>query len=209
MECTCRYGFKVDLTTSGFWLLNQPKNIMEKITQLNISLNSASHLSDSKLQEYMYNIFEWCEYKVEFVPKPFINLRLWNQNGNKKDALFTQKILSILYNHFGVKGEQLAPKVRLNYDEYFEWPSLDGEFVGDGRCHGGQMQLAILNDGSVAPCCLDYTGAINLGNIKTDSFEEILQSERYLNLVRGFKNGIAVEELCKKCSYKNRFQMIL
>ena len=206
LQTANNYGFKIELTTSGFWLANQPQTILNKITQLNISLNSASNLSDTKIREYMYNVFKWCDYKIEFAPKPFINLRLWNQDGDEKDNQFTQKILSILYNYFKVNNEQLASKIRVNYDRYFKWPSLENEFAGDGFCHGGSVQLGILNDGSVVPCCLDYNGEINFGNINTTPLSEILQTKRYLTLVESFKSNKASEELCQKCSFKDRFQ---
>ena len=38
------------------------------------------------------------------------------------------------------------------------------------------------------------------------SEEEILDSERCLNIKKGFENNIAYEELCQKCSYKLKFK---
>ncbi len=35
--------------------------------------------------------------------------------------------------------------------------------------------------------------------------EEILSAKRATNMLEGFKEGKAVEELCRKCSYKERF----
>ena len=38
-----------------------------------------------------------------------------------------------------------------------------------------------------------------------ESLEEILEKEKTKKIIDGFKNRIAVEDLCKNCTYKNRF----
>ena len=60
-------------------------------------------------------------------------------------------------------------------------------------------------DGTVVPCCLDGEGIINLGNIHTSKFSEIIGSERACNIVKGFKRRETVEELCQKCTFRERF----
>jgi len=66
-------------------------------------------------------------------------------------------------------------------------------------------QIAILADGTVVPCCLDAEGVIDLGNIFKNTIKEILNSKRVQEIINGFKEKKAVEELCQKCSYKVRF----
>jgi len=39
------------------------------------------------------------------------------------------------------------------------------------------------------------------------SLKEILSGKRVTNMLEGFKEGKAVEELCQKCSYKERFNL--
>mgnify|MGYP000120630391 CR=1 FL=1 len=60
-------------------------------------------------------------------------------------------------------------------------------------------------DGTVVPCCLDGDGVINLGNLNTTALSEVLGSKRAVDMLEGFDKGKAVEELCLKCSYKDRF----
>ena len=52
------------------------------------------------------------------------------------------------------------------------------------------------------PCCIDANADINLGDIKTQSLNEILASPKARNIIEGFKNGKAVEALCKRCEYR-------
>src|SRR5690625_212245 len=103
-------------------------------------------------------------------------------------------------------GIKVAERVYVNQDHLFEWPSLDAE-EDDGRgfCYGLRTQVAILSNGTVVPCCLDGEGVINLGNIHEQSFSDIIESERARNIVDGFSRREAVEELCRKCGFRQRF----
>ena len=50
-------------------------------------------------------------------------------------------------------------------------------------------------------------GVINLGNVHEQKFGDIIGSERAQNLVDGFSRREAVEELCKKCGFRQKFGM--
>ena len=104
------------------------------------------------------------------------------------------------------KGIKIAPNVFLNQDHEFQWPSLQApEDDGKGFCHALRSQAAILVDGTVVPCCLDGEGVINLGNINKTPFSEIIEGERANALYDGFTRREAVEEMCRKCGYRQRF----
>jgi radical SAM protein with 4Fe4S-binding SPASM domain len=74
-----------------------------------------------------------------------------------------------------------------------------------GFCHALSQQIGIHADGTVVPCCLDKEAVIKLGNIFETPFEEILKSQRLLEMSKGFKNLQLKEELCRKCTYIKRF----
>ncbi|MEG1779282.1 MAG: SPASM domain-containing protein, partial [Oscillospiraceae bacterium] len=63
----------------------------------------------------------------------------------------------------------------------------------------------ILCDGTVVPCCLDSDGSVPLGNVFTQPFSEIVLSARLQKMADNFANGIVSEELCRRCSYRARF----
>ena len=65
--------------------------------------------------------------------------------------------------------------------------------------------MGVLASGKVVPCCLDCDGIIELGDLHEDTLDGILTSKRAINMLEGFKEGKAIEELCQKCSYKDRF----
>ena len=67
------------------------------------------------------------------------------------------------------------------------------------------MQLAILNDGTVSVCCLDADGISNLGNIFDSDMEDIINSDKYKNIINNFSNRKAYLDICKHCEYKHKF----
>jgi hypothetical protein len=52
---------------------------------------------------------------------------------------------------------------------------------------------------------LDSFGVINLGDLHKTSLDNILYSQKAIDIAEGFKNNIAIEELCRRCTFKNRF----
>lgn len=214
-------GFRVMITTSGFYLDDERRQMLfhPTIRQVNVSLNSFNKNSVARsFKEYLSAILALCDEKLSRSGEFFINLRLWNLDDVASEAAFNEKLFSILESHFGLESGsiraqadgtrqsiRLASKILLHFDRYFEWPSLENPVVGNGTCHGLSAQIAVLSDGRVIPCCLDGEGIVELGNLRETNLDKILSSERSEAIVRGFARGIAVEELCQKCRYKERF----
>ncbi|MDD5359925.1 MAG: radical SAM/SPASM domain-containing protein [Sulfurovaceae bacterium] len=217
LEIIKHHDMKAMITTSGFYIDKHSSNTLlhPVVRQLNISLNSFNKNNTKlTLDEYLKPIFALCKEKIEHYPDIFINLRLWNIDDGKSEDEFNIQVFDKLSEFFGVKvdytsnkkGLRLASKVLLHFDNYFEWPSLSNPTYGDGYCGGLDSHIAILSDGTVVPCCLDYQGIIELGNLQKQSLDEILGSSRTCAIKDGFKQNMAVEELCQRCSYKSRFE---
>ena len=202
----------VMITTSGKYL-NSHENIFHKcLKQINISLNSFNkNKMKCTFDEYMDGIFKLCEKRVD--DDVFINLRLWNLDKNRSEESYNTQIFKKLSDYFHIdipkeinkKSFRLAKKILLHFDNYFEWPSLQSTHNSNGFCHGLSSQIAILADGRVIPCCIDGDGVINLGDLHQNSLKDILNSKRAKNIQDGFRNHKAYEELCKKCTFKRRF----
>ena len=92
----------------------------------------------------------------------------------------------------------------MDKDNEFIWPSLSNK-ESNGYCFALKTQIAILVDGTVVPCCLDSNGEVPLGNIFTDSFKNIINSDRFNSIKKSFEDRKPIPELCKKCTFKNRF----
>lgn len=222
LDIAHKYGYEVELTTSGYYLgkTNIETLFHPAVRQLNISLNSYNKNSlNMTFDEYMDSVLEVCFKKLEAYPKPFINLRLWNLDEVFSEAEFNKKLFEKLGSFFKitldvdevynnkVKSIRIDSKVLLNFDTYFEWPSLSSTHNSDAACYGLKSHIGVLANGTVVPCCLDGDGVIALGDLNETALKDILDSKRAVDMIEGFSKNRAVEELCKKCSYKDRFAL--
>ena len=222
LDISYEKGFQVNITTNGTLIHKIKDKIMGKpaLRQLNFSLHSFDGNEGlNNKDEYISNILSFIKEARE-KSNVLVSLRLWNLeecNSSNEEIKRNLDILQCIENEYNLdykiqekvtpgKGVKLAERVYLNQDYEFQWPDLkEEEEDGIGFCYGLRDQIAILVDGTVVPCCLDGEGVINLGNVKTTDFSEILESERVQNIVDGFSRKLAVEELCRKCGYRKRF----
>lgn len=222
LEIARQHTFSVMITTSGFYFdpLRREALFHPSIRQVNVSLNSFNKNSVSRtFDDYLEPILRFCDEKLARKADFFINLRLWNVDEAQSEKEFNLLLFHKLEKHFDLEkgfiaaamngdrqGVRLASKILLHFDHYFEWPNLNNEVAGEGYCHGLINQIGILSDGRVVPCCLDGEGIMTLGNLRETNLGKILISKRSKAIVEGFSKGFAVEELCQKCSYKERFK---
>jgi len=214
-----KHNFKVHITTTGYYLKNFDLNLFlhKAIKQINFSLNSYNkNEMGCELIDYLNPMFQLCDLKLSKKIHNFINFRLWNLDDKNSEDKFNTEIFKLLSKKFNIdlsnidytKSKRLENQILIDFDKYFKWPSLKDTETNNGYCHGLSAQIAILANGTVVPCCLDSFGIINLGNLHNKLLKDILFSDKLLNIVNGFKENIAVEELCQKCTFKNRFTKI-
>jgi len=215
-----KYKMKAMLTTSGYFMKKHAFETLfhPAVKQINVSLN-AFNKNDTSItfEQYMQPILNLCHEKVKQKKELFINLRMWNLDEIMSEAKFNQELFNMLEKEFDVtldlksldpkekKSIRLDNKVRLHFDNYFEWPSLKNKNYGHGTCQGLDSHIGILANGDVIPCCLDNDAVMKLGNIKERSLSEIVHGKRATDMREGFKVGHCSEEMCLKCSYKDRF----
>ncbi len=219
----------VNITTNGTLINEVKEKLWEKpaLRQINFSLHSFDKNNDSySMDEYLEEIFTFIN---ESLDKTNIihSLRLWNlqktEEGDKEDEncdiniMQNENVIEKIQNAFQLDfklkeevqqkmGIKLHDNLYLNQEYEFQWPDLnEKEDDGVGFCYGLRNQVAILVDGTVVPCCLDGNGIISLGNVKEQSLQSILQTERAKSIKDNFSNNHAIEELCRKCGYRRRF----
>lgn len=203
-----KYHKKVNITTNGTLLKERQKELSHPIVrQINISLHS-----ENKKENYLEEIFA----TVDKLKDKIVIYRFWTMDNNylnKKSTEIVNKITSFYQLSPEIVGKIKSEKhIKIRDNLYidkaneFVWPNLSNDYLNEkGFCYALKDQLAILVDGTVVPCCLDSEGVINLGNIYEESLEKIINSERYQEMKDGFCNRTAIEELCKHCSFKERF----
>lgn len=221
MEICDHKKVQINLTTNGILLKKQKDVIInsKSLKQVNISLHSLpDNLEYEKAKEQIINIINTIKEIHKTRPKLFINYRVWNLD--EKDEEKTKLILETLKNQYNTKINpddvkksekiRIAPMTKLTFDEIFEWPKIVKKSSHNekhiGFCHGLKTHFGILVDGTVVPCCLDYDGIINLGNINEKPIIDILNSKRAKTIKQSFCRHKLEEELCKNCGYINRFK---
>ena len=68
-----------------------------------------------------------------------------------------------------------------------------------GYCFGMRDHFAILHNGDVTLCCMDFDGRTRIGNLHGKSLEEVLSSDRLKTIIDGFKRYRLVHPYCKRC----------
>lgn len=202
LSLTTKYHKKVCITTNGVFLKDKLAILKkyDNIYQINISLHS-----ENNKVGYLDDILN----SVKELTTPYISYRFWTLDKGKMDTK-TQKYLEEVKEKYHKEelydGIKLANKVYLSLDDKFIWPSINNNYYSEaGSCYGAKTHLAILNNGTVSICCLDGEGVSNLGNIFTDTLDDILATEKYQNILRGMNDRKVYLEICKHCSYKDRF----
>ena len=187
----------INITTNGY-LINKIKD-NKNIRQINISLHSYNP-NEISLDTYLNNIVEVIN---NLHNNTYFSLRFWINNSNNK------KILDYLSKKINKKielidGLEVIKNVYISLSNEFIWPDLSNDFYDEkGRCYALKDHIGILVNGDIIPCCLDALGVIKLGNIYNNTLDEIIKSDRYQNMLKGFTQNKKCELLCKKCNYYN------
>ena len=199
-----RKGFVPVLTTNGT-LLSKSLGVIEALPhKIQISLHSHEGNAKENPEAYLKGVMD---FALEAASKGIlIVLRLWNQGGYDSA---NDHILDVLASYCPRPwtqrhdGWKLGENLYIEYDRMFEWPDAEREEFEEKEvfCYALRNQVGVLVDGSVVPCCLDHAGDIKLGNLFTQTLDEVLASPRAKALYDGFTKHEASEPLCRKCGY--------
>ncbi len=203
-----RVSLPLVLTTNGtlFGTENAQLLFSAPFRQLNVSLHSG--VSSGELDE----ILAFAETVQRTNPELYLNLRLWDVCAQNPEywkeiadrfGLSSATPLEWSKKHFAVLG----PRFRIHFDQSFRWPDLkDPIRPAQGFCRGGIDQFGIFCNGDVTACCLDADGQMTFGSIRTASLRSILFSRRFEQMRNAFHRGFVTEELCRHCTYRDRFR---
>lgn len=222
LDISCEKGFQVNITTNGTLIRRVREQLLGKpaLRQINFSLHSFDGNSAGANRDlYIGDILDFTKEALK-QPKFLVAFRFWNLSmtpDHDPEDRRNDGFLSAIEKAFDLpyrirdevlpdRGIRIADRLYVNQAHLFEWPDLEAEeYSGNGFCHALRNQAAILVDGTVVPCCLDGEGIMNLGNIHSAPFGEIIGRPRAQAIFDGFSRKEAVEELCRKCGYRQRF----
>lgn len=190
--------FNINITTNGYFIDKIKDN--KNIRQVNISLHSYDEKYHISLDKYLENITNCIDTLIK--NNTYISLRLWVKTKYYQDII---KYLNNKYNcNINLENGSYKVENHLFVNEFreFIWPDLNNNYYEEkGSCYALKDHFGILVNGTIVPCCLDTKGNINLGNIYKDDLNNVLNSDRCINIIEGFKCKEKREELCKHCSF--------
>ena len=222
---------KLNLTTNGTTIARTGKLILASpaVRQVNFSTHAYAELTPEIASRHLQDVLDFCKLANAERPDLYINLRLWNVGDDASDT-WNRTIISkvneafdntssgaeprqqISLEHFCSRHKSfpVVGRIYLHQDSRFEWPELDerqktrDERIA-GTCRALDTHVAVLHDGRVVACCLDYSGQITLGNIADQSLAEILETPLARNLREGFEKHELRHPLCQSCTFCKRF----
>lgn len=227
-------GLTATLTTNGTTIRRVAHHILNcpAVRQVNFSTHAYAELPPDDAHGYLQDVLDFCKMALAARPDMYINLRLWNI-GAATTGNWNEFAISRINETFNTqvapgnfcsrhKSFPIAGRLYLHEDSRFKWPgtskvtasaehgqSEPAEVTASkypaGTCHALDTHAAILHDGRVVACCLDYSGQITLGNIANQSLAEILDSPAARNLREGFEKHELRHPFCQKCSFCKRF----
>ena len=200
-------GFYSMVTTNGTLLSKRGHELLEcGVHKVSISLHSFEAGGEAAHRQYLSQV---AAFAAEAAGRGIIIcLRLWNrghETGSPEELL--RQLLPGDWQK-NTRGYRVRDKLFLEWGDRFGWPDKDNDLQeGKPVCYGMREQFGILSDGTVVPCCLDSEGVIALGNVFSKPLAEILRSPRATAIGEGFRRGVAVEDLCRRCPYARKKQL--
>lgn len=219
-------GLSLTLVTNGTTIARTAHHILNSpaVRQVNFSTHAYAELPPDEARGHLENVLDFCRIALAARPDMYVNLRLWNV-GAATAGDWNEFTISRINETFNTqvapgnfcsrhKSFPIAGRLYLHEDSRFEWPgmslqaenSCDPQQIVRGTCHALDTHIAILHDGRVVACCLDYSGQITLGNIADQRLPEILGSPTARNLREGFEKHELRHPFCQSCSYCKRFK---
>ena len=101
-------------------------------------------------------------------------------------------------------GFSVTNNVHIDIADRFRWPDPGAEETPPRFCMALRDQIGVLCDGTAVPCCLDADGTLALGNLLTDSVEDVLNAPLARKIKNGFSEGRAEAALCRRCGFAYR-----
>lgn len=212
------FGFRLNLTTNGILILRHAESLLSELSlrQVNISTHAYAYLPRTKALAHLDGTVRFAKRLAAERPDVYLNFRLWNDSSDALSADWNAEVVRTLSEEFGVnlslgefsvrhKSYPIAGRLYLHRDSRFSWPDGTGDSRENGSCRGILDQCAVLYDGRVVPCCLDYRGSVLLGKFPEETFDSIFGGGRASCMRTGFLQHRLVEPFCMRCPFARRF----
>ncbi len=216
-------NLRVNLTTNGLMIAKHAETLLETeaLRQINFSLHALEELPDAdEALTALENSLTFVKLAMEHRPDLYTNLRLWNEGDGQTESLvkWNRQVRLHIEQALQIKVPErpftprkknfcLGGRAFLHSDTRFEWPA-DSQHIearSHGTCKALDTHCAILADGRIVACCLDYKGNLEIGNVEKGCVEAALNSPRARAMREGFARNELVEPFCQRCQFCKRF----
>ncbi len=94
-------------------------------------------------------------------------------------------------------------RIQFEVQHMLDWRDLS-RYADDpqgvqGNCAHRQDEIAILANGDVVLCCLDFNGHTKLGNVRDGLLSDVLESDRACQVFDAFDRGRVALPYCRRC----------
>jgi hypothetical protein len=104
---------------------------------------------------------------------------------------------------YGWNVIEIAPRIFLETYVLTDWGNAFNQSeireAPFGYCFGMRDHFAVLHNGDVTLCCIDYEGRTAMGNLNEQRLATILASPEMERIVNGFRWGRLVHPYCRAC----------
>lgn len=192
--------YQLDYIRVSIYAVDQKKH--EEITGSNIDIHQIKEnlLTLQKIKK---------EHKSE---RPFIGAKMLDSYDEEENRRFISEFQNIADEayldkpHSWIKVDGLDV-VKKYYKDCYEKVSEDLQSKSNERvaCPMPFTTMAVRANGDVSPCCVDFIGGTNLGNVKESSLTDIWKSDRWFEFQKmQLENRKYMNSSCARCDvYKN------
>ncbi len=99
------------------------------------------------------------------------------------------------------KADKLEIWKQHNWADGRSYRDIQTSNISCGRPFSGPLQIQV--DGTINMCCFDYDGKLLLGDLKSQSLDEIFNSEAFKKILIAHKDGKYENLICEKCDQRN------
>lgn len=194
------------ISTNGriFDAVMQAKVLEQPVDFFNYSVNAMTEESYKKIAPDLD--FKTTQKNIQ----DFIKLK--KSSGRTKPIIRVQMIeipyvmeeIDSFIREFGDKADIVAINHLEKFSQNVDANNVDGQDFSNTyieKCNRLERKdFIVFADGSVTCCDTDFNGRLTIGNMKDHSFQELMNGDEYLDIIRQYRAGRLHEHvLCSRC----------
>ncbi len=158
-----------------------------------LAIESKGRGFKQELSAVIYDIYSTLDIKISYDE---IHRKLLKINTDSLKIIKIDKQISVFIQLFADWGNTFTSK------------KVSPAIIG--YCGILLKNIAVLSNGEVTICCVDYDGETSLGNLRTDSLMSLLTSEKVKTLQDGLRKWRFIHPQCQRCAGgRNRIMSVI